>query len=106
MPTQRKFVTDEKLNTAPPIPTDRPPTRAEVWAYVSHVYADVWKADKMEAHAKAAWAGNYVRWVNLLGWRKKPDWTGDAQLELGTEEVEAPISVRNANYEYVKGLME
>jgi hypothetical protein len=98
-------VSDEKLNTAPEMPTDRPPTRAEVWAYITHVYEGLWTEDKMEAHAKACWAGNYVRWVNLHGWRKKPDWEGEAQLELGTEEVEGPISVDNANYDYVKGLM-
>ncbi len=101
----RSYVTDDRLNTAPDFPTDRPPTRAEVWAYISHVYAEVWTTDKMEAHAKACWVGNYVRWVNLHFWRKKPDWIGDAQMELDTDEVEGPISVDDANYEFVKGLM-
>ena len=96
----RKYVTDDKLNTAPEIPTDRPPTRAEVWAYVSHVYNGLWDEEKMKAHAKACWAGNYVRWVNLLFWRKPPDWTeGEAKL------IDGPITVDNANYEYVKGLI-
>lgn len=109
MPKPLRYVSDEKLNTAPPVPTDRPPTRAEVWAYVSHVYEGLWDEAKMKAHAKACWAGNYVRWVNFLGWRKKPDWVGDAQLELDDED-QLPgilaITVSNANYEYVKGLMD
>ena len=98
----RKYVTDDKLTTAPDFPTDRPPTRAEVWAYVTHVYDGLWDRKKMEAHSKACWAGNYVRWVNLHGWRKLPDWTEGEDAE----ELELlVIPVDNANYDYVKGLM-
>ena len=96
----RKYVGDDKLNTAPDLPTDRPPTRAEVWAYITHVYEGLWTQDKMEAHAKACWAGNYVRWVNFQGWRKKPDSKGEGDdIEL------LVISVDDANYDYVKGLI-
>lgn len=70
----RKFVPDNRWETAPPIPLDRPPTRAEVWAYVKHMYHDLKTPAELEAHAKATFVGNYVRWVNFNGWRKPPDW--------------------------------
>ena len=73
-----------------------------MWAYVTHVYAELWDKSKMEAHSKACWAGNYVRWVNLHFWRLPPDWTEDTPTE---KRIEGPISVDNANYEYVKGLI-
>ena len=97
-----RFVSDEKLKTAPPLPLDRPPTRAEVWAYVRHLYHDLWPEEKLKTHAAETWAGNYVTWVNNQGWSKRPDWQpGDDESPV----VERPIDVANANYRYVKSLM-
>lgn len=71
----RRFISDNQYESAPPIPTDRPPTRAEVWAHVQHYYEGVKTREEMEGFAKATFIGNYVRWVNLQDWRKPPDWT-------------------------------
>jgi len=70
-----QFVNDGVWATAPKMPHDRPPTRAEVWAYVHHCYEAVKTHDEMVAHAKCLFVGNYVYAVNLRGWDKPPDWT-------------------------------
>lgn len=78
----RQFVPDHRYEGAPPVPTDRPPTRAEVWAHVRHYYADIKTEQEMRDFAAATWIGNYTYWVNVNGWRRQPDWKeGDGIVE-------------------------
>lgn len=56
------------------MPFDRPPTRAEVWEYAVHWYADLKTEQELKDFARTAWVGNYVTWVNRYGWRNPPDW--------------------------------
>ena len=95
--TLSKYVPDERVDNAPPIPTDRPPTRAEVWARYHHLYFDL-KGHKptplctdkcqslpvgeLEADCLADWVWGYVYFYNFEGWRKQPDWVeGDPVIE-------------------------
>lgn len=64
------------------MPPDRPPTKAEVWAYVTHYYTGIKTEQEMRDHAFGCWVGNYVYWVNFRGWRRHPDWKdGDGLIE-------------------------
>lgn len=80
----KKFVPDDRWESQPDFPTDRPPTRAEVWEYVQHYYHDLKSEREMKAYAAQCWAGNYVYWVNFHGWDKQPDWKpGDPVIPAG-----------------------
>lgn len=83
MPTvEKKFVPDHRFEGAPRLPWHRPPTRAEVWAHVTHWFHDVKTEEEMKDFARALWVGNYVFHVNVCGWRRQPNWKeGDAVIE-------------------------
>ena len=78
----KAFVSEFDLATAPPVPFDRPPTKAEVWAYMTHVYSKLMDGGELRRRAREKWAGNYVYCVNIRGWNKQPDWVeGEAVIE-------------------------
>lgn len=82
------MIAEVNIHTAPPIPTNRPPTRAEVWAHVQHFYGNLKTTAELEKMARDRWAGNYIYAVNFNGWRKQPDWTeGDPVIDVGLPEV-------------------
>ena len=64
----------QKMETQPPRPPDRPPTRQEAWEYTKHWYGKLKTEDELKAHAKSLFVGNYVYYVNFLGWTYPPDW--------------------------------
>lgn len=69
--------TDEEqrlFDTRPPMPTDRPATRAEVWAYAHHFYAALKTEDDLRAWSKKMFVDNYIQAVNFNGWLNPPDW--------------------------------
>ena len=51
----------------------RPPTRAEVWAYVSHYFRGVKTHEECVAYAIHVFVGTYVYNVNVYGWALPPD---------------------------------
>jgi hypothetical protein len=71
------------------LPTDRPPTRAEVWNYYHGIYFDL-KGHKpstictprcntepegeLERFCQDEWVWGYVYWFNFKDWRKQPEW--------------------------------
>jgi hypothetical protein len=59
---------------APKTPTHRPPTRAEVWAYVEHYYRGVKTKEQAIVLAIRIFTGNYIQWVQVEGWDMPPDW--------------------------------
>lgn len=86
--TQLSFVPDNRYETAPPLPTNRPPTRRECFAYYSHVFKDVKDDTAIAQHAREVWAWRYVEWVNGRGWRKQPDWVeGAPVIDVGLPAV-------------------
>jgi len=94
----KRFLPDDRWKSAPDIPTDRPPTRAEVWAYVYHLYHDLKSENELKALAAGMWAGNYVYWVNFNAWAKQPDWTpGDPIVAAG---VPARGSIQSGDHVY------
>lgn len=85
----RKFVPDNRLTAAPPLPEGRPPTRAEVWARNHAIYFDlkghsrtpsctdschIQEWGELEGFCKEAWVYYYVDAYNHRDWRKQPDW--------------------------------
>ena len=60
--------------TAPKLPWHRPPTRAEVWAYVEHYYRGVKTKENAVVLAVRLFTGNYIHWVQTTGWDMPPDW--------------------------------
>lgn len=78
LPERYKTVERNHL-TAPPLPTDRPPTKREAWDHYSHIYGSVKTPDELRIFVKEAWAWKYAAaW--LLGWRKQPDWVEGAPV--------------------------
>ena len=74
MPSQRRYVPDNRYAIAPALPEDRPPTREECWNHYSIYFAGVKPTEKIVTFARDQWAWMYVTWVNTRGWRKQPDW--------------------------------
>ena len=101
-----KYLPDDRWQSAPPIPLDRPPTRAEVWAYVEHLYHDLKTEDERKAFAAQMWAGNYAWWVNWNGWNKQPDWTeGDPVIPAAVPKRGSILSGSNV-YQIVKSHLD
>lgn len=97
------YVTEDRWETAPKPPLDRPPTRAETWAYYSHIYAD--DLENAAIRARNTWAWLYVYCFNFRGWRKQPDWKeGDPVIEAGIPN--GPFFPGEANYASVKLLLD
>ena len=59
---------------APKLVWHRPPTRAEVWAYVEHYYRGVRTKEQAIVLAVRIFTGNYIHWVQTTGWNMPPDW--------------------------------
>ena len=77
-----EFVPDQRYDDAPKMPTGRPSTKLEVFAYWAHVLKDVKTEDEIKAHARGSWAWDYVWHVNFKGWDKHPDWLpGDPVIQ-------------------------
>lgn len=103
--TSQRFVPDERIQSAPAFPLDRPPTRAEVWAHYHHIYFDFkghrpntlctdacirTEGNELEVEAAEAWAWWYITRLRN-GWNKQPDWKeGDPVI---------PAAVPNNPYE-------
>lgn len=77
---ERFRLVEKRHATAPQLPTDRPPTKAEVWAYWSHIYDGIKTHAELIADAKADWAYKYATWWLRRGWRKQPDWIEGAPV--------------------------
>lgn len=79
---------DARIQAAPPLPLDRPPTRAEVWANYHYIYKGFKPDDEITRLAKGKWVWAYVCWFNSRSWRKQPDWKeGDPVIEAGVPDV-------------------
>lgn len=102
----KKFVPDDRWQSAPPLPPDRPPTREEVWAYTEHMYEGLKSPDEMRAHAAFAWAGTYVYWVNHNGWDKQPDWTPGDPVVPAAVPRQGDIKSGDHSYPIVKSYLE
>lgn len=102
----KKFVPDDRWQSAPELPTDRPPTREEVWAYTEHMYADLKTRQEMQAHAAFAWAGTYVYWVNHNNWGKQPDWIPGAPVIASAVPKQGEIKSGDHSYPIVKSFLE
>jgi hypothetical protein len=79
----------DREDSAPSFPTDRPPTRREVWARYHYIFFDR-KGHKvtpsckptclhtdegeLEGYCRGAWAWDYVSRFLFRGWDKQPDW--------------------------------
>lgn len=63
-----------RYEAQPPLAPGRPPTRREVWNYVKHWYGDLKTDDELKAFARNLFVGNYVYYVNFLGWTYPPEW--------------------------------
>lgn len=72
---------DNRYETAPALPTQRPPTRAECWNHYHHYFQGLKPYDQIVKFAKTQWAWFYVRWVNIHGWDKPPDWTEGTEYD-------------------------
>ncbi len=101
-----RYVPDDRWQTAPAIPSDRPPTRAEVWAYVEHMYGDLKSETELKGFAAQMWAGNYVRWVNFEGWDKQPDWTEGDPVIRGAVPKQSSIESGQNPYPVVKSYLD
>ena len=64
----------ERRQQAPPLPSDRPPTRKEVWDHFSFIFPER-ERDDLAVYCREAWVWYYVEAYNFRGWRKQPDWT-------------------------------
>jgi hypothetical protein len=100
--TLKQFIPDDRLEKAPGLPTDRPPTRAEIWAHYHAIYFDlkghapstlctprcVTKPEKeLEKFAGDEWVWAYVYFYNFKGWRKQPEWLpGDPVVASGVPD--------------------
>jgi len=104
--SEPKFVPDDRWESAPPLPTDRPPTRAEVWAYTEHMYAGLKTEQELQAHAAFAWAGTYVYWVNFNNWDKQPDWTPGDTVVRNAVPKRGEIKSGDKTYPIVKSYLQ
>jgi hypothetical protein len=85
----KRFLTFDRMEKAPNLPHDRPPTRREVWDREHALYNGLKTHDEMKLRAKSSWVYAYCRWFNLKGWRKQPDWVeGDPVIEDAVPNVE------------------
>jgi hypothetical protein len=80
--TQRNSDRVDQLSMdAPMLPTNRPPTKREVWDRYSYIYGEIKGEDELRRFCRDAWAWHYVSWFNFKAWRKHPDWVdGDAVI--------------------------
>jgi hypothetical protein len=65
---------EEQYKSQPKMPTDRPPTKQEVWDWVVHMYGGIFEEAKLRQMAQDKWAWAFVWEVNFRGWKKHPDW--------------------------------
>jgi len=87
--TLRQFVPDDRVEKAPGLPADRPPTRAEVWSHYHAIYFDLKghapstictprcnsaPPGELEAFCRDEWVWAYVYFYNFKNWRKQPEW--------------------------------
>lgn len=74
----KQYVQDNLWENAPRYPTDRPPTRKEVWEYNQHFFPHR-SREELAGKAKWDWLYAYVYFVNMRDWRMPPDWVqGDS----------------------------
>lgn len=88
--TAPKHEPDDRWKTAPPLPTDRPPTRREVWAHFHHRFFDLKEHQEsplcdprcelgpnqeLEAFCRDTWVWAYVQRFIHGTWDKQPDWS-------------------------------
>lgn len=98
-----KNTPEEQWKTQPKMPSDRPPTKEEVWAWVSHMYGGIFEVPKLKELAREKWAWSYIYAVNFEGWRKHPDWVpGDSVVADATPV--GPISPGDAYFPTVEAL--
>ena len=95
---------------APKITWERPPTRREVWAYVEHYYRGVKTREAAISLAVRLFCSNYVRWVQVNGWFRQPDWTeGDPIIREACprgREFTHEAGGKSAWYERISELLE
>ena len=87
--TPKSYIPDSRRESAPPLPTTRPATRAETWAHYHHVWFDRKghakqalctdeclheRAGELETYCRDAWAWSYIQRFLSGGWDKHPDW--------------------------------
>lgn len=78
-------VTDQRIDQlsmdAPMLPTNRPPTKKEVWDRFNFIYQDIKEHGDLARFCRNWWCWAYVDWVNRKAWRKQPDWVdGDTVI--------------------------
>ena len=101
-----RYVPDDRWQSAPAMPFDRPATRAEVWAYVEHMYHDLKPEAERKAFASQSWAFDYVWWVNWRGWDKQPDWTEGDPVIAGAVPERGSIQSGQNLYPIVKSFLD
>lgn len=85
---QTRFVPDDRYATAPPLPTNRPPTREECWNHAKHFFSGLKSETEIATFARDQWAWYYVTWVNNRAWKAQPDWIeGDPIIEVGVPKL-------------------
>jgi hypothetical protein len=100
----------ERLPKVPALPTERPPTRREVWEHYHGIYFDFKghsrsplctprclhnETRELESYCRDAWAWGYIqRFVSgMKGWDKQPDWVeGDPVIPAAVPDVSAFLS--------------
>lgn len=84
-----KHVPDERIETAPTLPKERPATKREVWERYHAIFFDRKghrrtpictdrcnhrNPGELETFCREAWAWYYVSAFNFHEWRKQPEW--------------------------------
>ena len=94
---------EDRWQTQPKMPSDRPPTKLEVWAWVVHMYGPLFEEQKLRDLARDKWAWSYIYAVNFNGWRKHPDWVPGESVVADATPV-GPIEVKDAYFPTVEAL--
>lgn len=94
---------EEQFKTQPKMPSGRPPTKDEVWAWVVHMYGGIFETPKLRELAQKKWAWAYVWEVNFAGWRKHPDWVPGDPVVADAVPV-GPLAPEQATFVYVNKL--
>ena len=106
---EKRYVPDARVMSAPKLPLDRPPTRAEVWAHYHHIYFDLkghkpnglctdsclrTAGNELEDECRSMWAWMYVSRLRK-GWDKPPDWQEGDPFTPGLVPAASEFSVDN-----------
>lgn len=101
--TKRLFVPDDRYESCPALPNDRPPTRREVWNRYHAYFHDTKTHDEIVTFCKSQWAWYYVRWVMTKGWKCQPDWKAGDKI---VPEAVPPTPIMGGVHNYYGFVMQ